>query len=310
MLTDVQKKSVQAIVNVFETGRPLGDYGKVTLLKGDPGHLTYGRSQTTLASGNLYLLLKSYCERPDADLGRMLDEYLPRLAARDLTLDYDMSLRALLREAGEDPSMHAAQDEFFDRIYWTPSLTDAARSGIVTALGTAVVYDSRIHGSWSRLRDITTERHGRPSAEREKDWIGSYVQERRNWLATHPNAALHATIYRMDAFRRLIDDRKWELALPITVRGARIDEEALMLPAPVRVSAEDPAERQLRLETPFLVGDDVEELQRALVRAGTAVSVDGIFGYTTEAAVRRFQQLRGLVADGIVGAATRSALGI
>lgn len=310
MLTDVQKKSAQAIVNVFETGRPLGDYGKVTLLKGDPGHLTYGRSQTTLASGNLYLLVKSYCDRPDANLGRMLDEYLPRLADRDLTLDHDMTFRTLLREAGEDPSMCTAQDEFFDRVYWTPSVTDAARSGIATALGTAVVYDSRIHGSWSRLRDRTIERHGGPSAESEKEWIAFYVQERREWLATHPNAALHATVYRMDAFRRLIDEQRWELALPITVRGARIDEEALMLAAPVRVSADDAAERPLRLETPFLVGDDVEELQRALVRAGIAVSTDGIFGHSTEAAVRRFQQLRGLVADGIAGPATRSALGI
>jgi chitosanase len=55
MLTELQKKTAKAIVNIFETGRPLGDYSKVTLLQGDTGHLTYGRSQTTLASDNLYL---------------------------------------------------------------------------------------------------------------------------------------------------------------------------------------------------------------------------------------------------------------
>ena len=53
MITDLNKLSIQAIVNVFETGRAHGDYGKVTLLSGDSGHLTYGRSQTTLASGKI-----------------------------------------------------------------------------------------------------------------------------------------------------------------------------------------------------------------------------------------------------------------
>ena len=40
MLTDPQKQAAQAIVNIFETGRVLGEYGQVTLLTGDTGHLT------------------------------------------------------------------------------------------------------------------------------------------------------------------------------------------------------------------------------------------------------------------------------
>ena len=59
MLTDLQKKTAQAVVNIFETGTALGKYGNVTLMAGDSGHLTYGRSQTTLASGHLSLLLMS-----------------------------------------------------------------------------------------------------------------------------------------------------------------------------------------------------------------------------------------------------------
>jgi len=53
MLTTLQKKTSQAIVNIFESGRPLGDYGCVTVIKDDTAHLTYGRSQTTLAGGDL-----------------------------------------------------------------------------------------------------------------------------------------------------------------------------------------------------------------------------------------------------------------
>jgi chitosanase len=70
MLSDLQKAAAQAIVNVFETGKTLGDYARVTLLSGDPGHLTYGRSQTTLGSGNLYLLIKAYCDMPGAAWAR------------------------------------------------------------------------------------------------------------------------------------------------------------------------------------------------------------------------------------------------
>ncbi|MBI4472716.1 MAG: hypothetical protein HY646_08615 [Acidobacteria bacterium] len=46
-ISDLQERTAQAIANIFETGRAHGDYGKVTLLAGDRGHLTYGRSQTT-----------------------------------------------------------------------------------------------------------------------------------------------------------------------------------------------------------------------------------------------------------------------
>jgi chitosanase len=61
MLTLTQKRTAEAIVNLFETGEVLGDYSQVTLIAGDRGHLTFGRSQTTLGSGNLYELLLRYC---------------------------------------------------------------------------------------------------------------------------------------------------------------------------------------------------------------------------------------------------------
>ncbi|MDQ3267784.1 MAG: hypothetical protein M3P47_03520 [Pseudomonadota bacterium] len=52
MLTATQKKTAEALVNIFETGEVLGDCSQVTLIAGDTGHLTFGRSQTTLGSGN------------------------------------------------------------------------------------------------------------------------------------------------------------------------------------------------------------------------------------------------------------------
>ncbi|HKO03319.1 MAG TPA: chitosanase, partial [Candidatus Acidoferrales bacterium] len=151
MLTELQKRTIQAIVNVFETGKPAGDYTNVTLLPGDAGHLTYGRSQTTLASGNLWRLVELYCAAAEGETAAELRAFLPRLEARDFTLDGDTRFRTLLREAGSDGVMCCVQDEFFDRAYWEPALVAARGVGISSALGTGVVYDSFIHGAWRRL---------------------------------------------------------------------------------------------------------------------------------------------------------------
>jgi peptidoglycan hydrolase-like protein with peptidoglycan-binding domain len=52
----------------------------------------------------------------------------------------------------------------------------------------------------------------------------------------------------------------------------------------------------------------VKTLQYLLSARGHTVGVDGIFGPNTDAAVRAFQQQRGLAVDGIVGPNTWSAL--
>ena len=43
---------------------------------------------------------------------------LPRFRAKDLTLDTDAPVHALLRDAGKDLVMQVVQDGFFDKRYW------------------------------------------------------------------------------------------------------------------------------------------------------------------------------------------------
>ena len=222
MPTELQKKCAQAIVNIFETGSVLGDYGSVTVVHGDTGHLTYGRSQTTLSSGNLYLLIKAYCDAPSNVYVDTLRTILDRLRAHDIALDHDSALHALLRQCAHDPVMHAEQDGFFDRVYWSPACSTAARFGITGALATAVVYDGHVHGSWGAMRDRTNAVCGEASSAGERKWTEEYVRQRRNWLANHKNALLRKTVYRMDAFRALIADGKWDLPLPLNVLGRSI----------------------------------------------------------------------------------------
>lgn len=58
-------------------------------------------------------------------------------------------------------------------------------------------------------------------------------------------------------------------------------------------------------------GPEVQELQRKLTSLGYSTNgVDGIFGLNTENAVRQYQRAHKLTVDGIVGAATKKALGI
>ena len=49
-VTALQKKTAQAIVNIFETGRVLGDYGAVAVIAGDTGRLSYGRTRRRSAA--------------------------------------------------------------------------------------------------------------------------------------------------------------------------------------------------------------------------------------------------------------------
>ena len=55
-------------------------------------------------------------------------------------------------------------------------------------------------------------------------------------------------------------------------------------------------------------GAPVDLLQLALNRAGASLSLDGVFGSATRAAVQTFQRSHGLPADGIVGTRTTRAL--
>ncbi|ROR01524.1 chitosanase [Desulfosoma caldarium] len=112
--------------------------------------------------------MRNYCAVSDAAFGSELSIYLDRLAHRDRSLNFDDRPKGLLREAGQDPVMRDCQDRFFDRIYWEPSLTSSTNLHITSALGVSVVYDSRVHGSWLRLRDLTTAQLGSPSDVGEK----------------------------------------------------------------------------------------------------------------------------------------------
>jgi hypothetical protein len=68
--------------------------------------------------------------------------------------------------------------------------------------------------------------------------------------------------------------------------------------------------RLLRLQRPFMAGEDVLALQRALAANGLRVTVDGVYGPETVAAVVAYQDRQGLSPDGVVGPKTSASLGL
>jgi chitosanase len=293
----IQKEACRAIVNIFETGKVRGEYGAVTVIKGDAGHLSYGRSQVSLGSGNLFRLLDRYCAQPNARFAEELKPLLWRFQAIDVTLDANEEVKALLVRAGkEDPVMRGIQDAFFNQKFMAPACTAAEAFGLTLALAQAVVYDSHVQGGWK----ILSQRIGNVNARGEQDWVNQYVRMRRDWL-NGGKAPLPTTVYRMDSFQALAAGGNWDLKLPFRVHGVMVTEESLMGGEPP-VAGE--TARVLRLTTPYLRGDDVKAVQQVL-----GVPPDGVYGPYADALVKQWQKAKGIVEDG-AGPLTRQSLGL
>jgi len=97
-------------------------------------------------------------------------------------------------------------------------------------------------------------------------------------------------------YEALLASRTSEIPIPAPVPAPPV------APPPVPTSSARPV---LRIGAE---GKDVETLQRLLNAQRIVLGVDGNFGRLTEAAVKRFQQSRMLVADGVVGPRTWTAL--
>ena len=300
-MNELQQKTARAIVNVFETGRILGNYGAIAVTKGDSGHLSYGRSQSTLGAGTLGRLLGLYCQQPGARFAAAIQAFLPAVQRKDFTLDTNDAFKTLLKQAAGDPVMQATQDRFFDDNYLAPACTAAEALGIADALGQAVVYDSFVQGGWGTLKT----RMPSVGALGARAWVAKYVDVREAWLKSC-KAPLPSTAYRMESFKAMISTGRWDLALPLTAHGITITAEALDANTPAAAGAA----RTLLLVQPYLRGDDVRQVQQALAGKGLPVGTpDGVYGPFTDKLVAQWHASQAIDETG-VGPKTRASLGL
>lgn len=310
-LSALQQSTIKAIINIFETGTVRGDYANITLIPGDTGGLTYGRSQTTLNGGGLRELIADYCADLQRPFARHLSQYSERLAAKDNALNGDIHFQNLLRAAADYRIMRDIQDVFFDRFYWMKAAAAASNLGVKTPLGTAVIYDGFVHGSFDLIRRDTDRSFGTLEAKGEKIWISKYIDTRDSWLENSSRADLRATVYRTRTFKTLIASELWDLPIPLVVRSVQIDVASLN-GQPIGVyNGPVPKSRDLALGHSILAGQDVRHVQVRLSAhdVGSSVRADGLYGPSTQGAVRDYQSTAGLPQTGIVDLATFSRMG-
>src|SRR5262245_22534112 len=223
-LTNDQKSLLVRVLNVFETGKPDGDYGAIAIFSDGPHdirQITYGRSQTT-EYGNLRELVHGYMAA-NGTFSQVIRPFAERIGSVPLTDNAEF--KALLRRAGrEDLVMRRMQDRFFDKRYFRPAMRWAEENGFRLPLSALVIYDSFIH-SGSILGPFRAMFAESPPANNgdEKAWTKAYVNARHRWLGNHPRKIVRRTVYRTACFKREIARENWDLArTPINAKGVRV----------------------------------------------------------------------------------------
>lgn len=219
--TDLDKLKAIAIVNIFETGRPFGDYAALAVLNDGAG-ISYGISQFTHRSGALLAVVLRYLLTGGVAARQVLEQRLSILrtasAAAIARAADDAHLKNALRAAATTAEMREAQHHVAYHRFLLPAVRACEGSGFNLPLSLAVIYDSINHGSWEMIRDrVRLPEPAVRSVGFEKAWITTYVRERHSWLRSIPR--LKPTTYRTTFFLGQIAAGNWQLRLPLTVHG-------------------------------------------------------------------------------------------
>lgn len=220
--TKNDKLKALAIVSVFETSQPFGDYAACVVLDDGAG-VSYGICQFTHRSGSLAEVVEPYIQN-GGKIGVTIMAGC-RSALRDTSaasierLAANAQFRNALRAAAITREMKAAQNGVATERYLAPAIALCDKLGFTLPLSLAVVYDSLVHGSFYRVaRGVAADRND------EQAWITAYVRRRDAWLASYPR--LTATRYRTRFFLNQIAVSNWALRLPINVHGVRLSSES------------------------------------------------------------------------------------
>ena len=219
--TEKDKLKALAIVHVFETSRPFGDYAACVVLNDGAG-VSYGINQFTHRSGSLLAVVEKYLG-DGGQIGRdLLVSSLPILRRSSVAaitrLAADAQFKKALRSAAVTREMKRAQEAVAFEKYLRPALQICERRGFQLPLSLAVVYDSVTHGSW----ELIAGRVAGMSTRSEKVWITEYVRQRHAWLTGV--GRLRMTNYRTKFFLDQIAIGNGQLRLPISVHGVRFTD--------------------------------------------------------------------------------------
>lgn len=230
--TENEKLKALAIVNIFETSRPFGDYAACVVLDDGAG-VSYGISQFTHRSGSLAAVIETYLSN-GGQLGKEI--FAAALTTLNKTstaainkMSRDTRLKRALRAAAVTHEMKAAQQHVAFEKYLLPALKICEAKGFVLPLSLAVIYDSLNHGSFEYISARVTPigalkiAHKKDAELAERAWVTEYVRERDRWLSRVKR--LRVTRYRTKFFLDQIAIGNWNLKLPMTVHGFRLTKD-------------------------------------------------------------------------------------
>ncbi|MFZ1702147.1 MAG: chitosanase [Pyrinomonadaceae bacterium] len=226
--TERAKFVALAIVNIFETGRPAGDYAACVVLNDGAG-VSYGFAQFTHRSGALYAVVERYLAN-GGKIGReIFTAAMPFLRSSRASaigeLARNTRFKNALRSAAVTREMKDAQHFIATERYLKPAIVICERLRFTLPLSLAVVYDSVVHGSWERMAArvrVAASAAITPKGVTltEKAWITAYVRRRHAWLTAI--VRLRPTTYRTKFFLDQIAVGNWELRTPMTVHAVRL----------------------------------------------------------------------------------------
>jgi len=212
-----KKKKIQQILNVFETGKPEGDYSNVSIFHDAPGEvrqITFGRSQVPQHS-HLHELMQDYIVAN----GKYADRFRG-INFKNFSLVNNKKLIEDLKLSGTDPIMREVQDKFFDKRYWEPAMKWARDNKFTFPISFLVIYDSFIHSGTipSYLRNRFSEKTP-INGGNEVEWLRAYLNTRHNWLKNHSRKILNKTIYRTSAMINHLESKDYNLNKPFFANG-------------------------------------------------------------------------------------------
>ncbi|HMT06705.1 MAG TPA: chitosanase [Pyrinomonadaceae bacterium] len=270
---DVSKAA--AIIHIFETGKPFGDYAACVVLDDGAG-ISYGISQFTHRSGSLCAVVERYIKLGGIVGSAVMLENLATLrsttAASITKLAGNAAMKKALKAAAVTREMKQAQHDVMTAMYLKPAMAVCERFGFTTPLALAVVYDSIVHGSFNRVaRTVSVP------TKNEREWITEYVRRRDAWLQSIPR--LNKTRYRTTFFLSQIAISNWELRLPMNVHGFRLTDEHFAELSPTEtVSRKLPAATTTQSQTTTVSTPKNTQAPSSIYETATAAfdKVDGV----------------------------------